>query len=568
LANVDGGGRSTQEIISLADKAVEYYKPRNDMMLRMLDMYEVVTRTAAPGGVAVRDNMPHTAVALGAAILTRQEPQWTRTPLDDQNEEQEKARRIERAMSGVKHDLETRAFRRGDMPPEYENAFNFLNYGWFASRVYVAPKEKGKSPFRFTRHYNPINVYPGPQLEDSWAWVVVEKQIAGGAILANKRYSAFHSEVEADDPYKTFKLRDFYDGVENVVILEETEVARDKHLQGELPWLLGPVGGHNFRGSAGGDREFVQHMGMALNHANRDLHNYYNELLETLGLIVKKYAKPTVVVKTRDGTVRHLELGSGAVNTLLATDIVQVIDVPGAPPDMIPLLQAVLQALHRATFQETVYGGTPEGGLSALAITLTGHHAGLRLEPYVKLLKLYDQEQGRMLLKGMVREKIVTDFNGTDGQGNIFRLPDFSYLDIGSDYHITSERKLSLPEDDLMRSQVTASLTQGPNPVVSMQYAREKIMLIEDPLQERNRIIAEMPLRMPEVVMAMAYQSLVNNGDMVAAQMLGASLGIGATPGGGQTAGGSAPQPGLLGGGLGDIMGPLANVDTSQFGAG
>jgi hypothetical protein len=304
-----------------------------------------------------------------------------------------------------------------------------------------------------------------------------------------------------------------------------------------------------------------------------------------MGLIVKKYAKPTVVIKTRDGTVRRLELGSGAVNTLLATDIVQILDVPGAPPEMVPLLQSVLSAMYRATFQETVYGGGGETGMSALAITLTGHHAGLRLEPYLKRMQMFDQESARRILKGIEREQLVMDYSGVDGMGNPFRLPDFSYLEIDGDYGVYCTRKLSLPEDDLMRAQVAANLTQGSSPVVSMQYAREKILLVQDPMKERNRVIAELPLRMPEVVMAMAYQELINNNEVMAATALGQAMGIGQAPPGGPGgggAGGGAPSP--MGGppgappgappGIGMMGSPgmqapgqnLANFDTSQFG--
>jgi hypothetical protein len=584
---LEGGGRDEEQIVSLVNAAVDHYKPRNDMMLRMLDMYEVAERPAQPGGVAVRDNMPHTAVGLAAAIITRQEPQTTIMSRDDTPEEQQRASRIEQVFAGIRSDMDQRAFRRGDMSPDYENAFNQLNYGWIASRQYVAPQEDGKSPFRFTRHYNPMNIYPGPQTDDGYLWVFSQLPVAGGRILADKRYSKVHDEIDPDDPYKTHELVEFYDDTDVVTLIDNTEVWRDQHKQGEVPWLVGPVNGHNFRGLVNDDRDFVEHMGMALNHANRDLHDYYNELLETMGLIVKKYAKPTVVVKTRDGTVRRLELGSGAVNTLLATDIVQVLDVPGAPPEMVPLLQSVLQAMYRATFQESVYGGGDGTGMSALAITLTGHHAGLRLEPYLQRMQMFDVESARRILKGIEREQLTMDYAGTDGMGNPFRLSDFSYLEIDGDYGVYCTRKLSLPEDDLMRAQVAASLTQGANPVVSMQYAREKILLVQDPMKERNRVIAELPLRMPEVVMAMAYQELINNNENLAAQALGQALGIaqspGGPPGGGPPGGGAAPGgagPMGMGGppgappGIGMMGSPgmqapgqgLANYDTSQFG--
>ena len=138
-----------------------------------------------------------------------------------------------------------------------------------------------------------------------------------------------------------------------------------------------------------------------------------------------------------------------------------------------------------------------------------------------------------------------------------------------------------------MRAQVAASLTQGANPVVSMQYAREKILLVQDPMKERNRVIAELPLRMPEVVMAMAYQELVNNNEVMAAQALGQALGMGQTPAGPAGAAPAGPMggpPGMAGPpggppgaappGIGLLGSPgmqapgqgLANYDTSQFG--
>ena len=166
------------------------------------------------------------------------------------------------------------------------------------------------------------------------------------------------------------------------------------------------------------------------------------------------------------------------------------------------------------------------------------------------------------------------DYSGVDGMGNPFRLPDFSYVEIDGDYGVYCTRKLSLPEDDLMRAQVAASLTQGANPIVSMQYAREKILLVQDPMQERNRVIAELPLRMPEVVMAMAFQELVNNNEVMAAQALGQAMGIAQAPAGPGGPPGAAPAPMGAPPGAGMMGSPgmqapgqnLANYDTSQFG--
>ena len=90
--------------------------------------------------------------------------------------------------------------------------------------------------------------------------------------------------------------------------------------------------------------------------------------------------------------------GSGAINAALLTDVIQVIDVPGAPPDMIILLETVMKSLYRATFQETVYGGNP-AGMSGLALTITGHHAGLTLEPYSRFMALYDSELGKRIIQ-------------------------------------------------------------------------------------------------------------------------------------------------------------------------
>ena len=88
---------------------------------------------------------------------------------------------------------------------------------------------------------------------------------------------------------------------------------------------------------------------------------------------------------------------------------------------------------------------------------------------------------------------------------------------------------------------------------------------------------------MPEVVMAMAFQELVNNNEVMAAQALGTAMGIGEPPAGpGGPAATGGPQAGgpQVGGpmgappGIGMMGSPgmqapgqnLANYDTSQFG--
>ena len=108
MAELEGGGRNEEQIVALVNAAVDHYKPRNDMMLRMLDMYEVAERPQQPGGVSVRDNMPHTSVGLAAAIITRQEPITSVMPRDDTPEEQERASRIEQVFSGIRSDMDMR----------------------------------------------------------------------------------------------------------------------------------------------------------------------------------------------------------------------------------------------------------------------------------------------------------------------------------------------------------------------------------------------------------------------------------------------------------------------------
>ena len=106
-------------------------------------------------------------------------------------------------------------------------------------------------------------------------------------------------------------------------------------------------------------------------------------------------------------------------------------------------------------------------------------------------------------------------------------------------------------------------------------------------MKERNRVIAELPRRMPEGVMAMAYQEFVNNNEVLAASALGQALGMGQPPaqagagGGGGAMAGPPGAAGLMGGppagappGIGMLGSPgmqapgqgLENYDTSQFG--
>ena len=537
------------EILEHVKKAEEHYGKRTDQMEKNLDLYEVKARTAAPGGVSVTDNSPHTAVRLAAAILSRKKPVWTKEARTEKKTEKIKAARYEQVIQGVREDHNLRAFRRGDLPPDYENILNFMGMGWYATRVIVKKNKKGLSPFRHTRNYHPINVFQGPQTEDGYQWIAAKTHVEGGLVLANSNWSKAHGEINESDPYQPLEKVDWYDGVHNVILINDIEVQRWEHEQGEVPWITGPVGGHNFRGSPQLEgRDFVDKMGMAITYATQDLYDYYNELLETLGLIVKKYAKPTIIVKTRDGNLRNIELGSGAINPALLTDVIEVLPLPGAPPDIVVLLQAVSQAIQRATFNETVYGGMPEAGLSGLALTLTGHHAGLILEPYLEILRLYDKEYGRRVFQGIEREELSSQlYKGIGNNGVNFTLNDFSYQEVMGDYDIASTRVIDMPEDMMMKAQIAGQLSQGETPLVSAQYARDKILLVEDPLKERNRIIGELPFRLPNISLAMALQILTEQGEDGAAAILAQTMGV--QMGGPAQVGGGGGEGGGEGGG-------------------
>ena len=146
------------------------------------------------------------------------------------------------------------------------------------------------------------------------------------------------------------------------------------------------------------------------------------------------------------------------------------------------------------------------------------------------------------MLHGIEREQLLAQsFQGVDNTGRDFRLSDFSYQEIQGDYDVSSTRVLDLPEDMLMKSQIASQLSQGEMPLVSAQYARDKILLVEDPQKERNRVIGELPFRLPNVSLAMALQILTEQGEDTAASILAQSLGIQL---GGPAQVNAGPQPG------------------------
>ena len=138
-------------------------------------------------------------------------------------------------------------------------------------------------------------------------------------------------------------------------------------------------------------------------------------------------------------------------------------------------------------------------------------------------------------------------FQGIDNTGTDFRLNDFSYQEIQGDYDVSSTRVLDLPEDMLMKSQIASQLSQGEMPLVSAQYARDKILLVEDPQKERNRVIGELPFRLPNVSLAMALQILTEQGEDGAAAILAQTMGV--QMGGPAQVGGGGGEGGGEGGG-------------------
>lgn len=524
------------EVSELVQAAVEYWQPRDTRMYNEQLLHELERDEPLPGRATTVDNSPYNVINIGTGVLSRNPPYISvRTPFDSEPL-RKRANLIEQVAMGVLGKLNTLQMNRGMGLFVPTLAYSVLLRGWHAVRV-AFPKKRDGDPLRLIRVYDPMTCYPGPYSSDGLLWAARKYVLPYGAAAA--AYPEWKVE-EGRKPFDPVEIIDFYDGVNEIVLIDDAPVRTVKHGFDRCPLIVGPATPYIFQGAAGlTATTYVDKMGRGLLFGIKDLQAYYNELLSNIGTLIKKYALPTVLVRTRDGTAREIALGAGDVTPLQLTDIVEVIQMPGSPPDLVVVLNAVFGAIQRATFSSIMYGDAP-AGTPATGMALLGQHSQVILEPYVRDMEAVLVEMFRRILWYLEKNKVnLGDLSGEDAQGQSFVLSDFDYTDIAGDHEIVVKMKPSLPQDMQQLYAIASMATNPSNKLVSAEYAREEIISVQNPSRERDRLYKEFAQDLPQVRLALAYQALIDEGKPEAAAFLATAaqaLGV-------QMGGGGAPTP-------------------------
>lgn len=539
------------DIISTLTGLETYYAERNIAIRTARDLFELTgsDEDGPAGYVNFMGNAAFTGVRLATSLLTSSRPFLTRITRTNQmgqvtDRERLSSSRVENfGYAGIK-EANALAFERGHQLFDQELVQTSLVDGWYAAEVLLDPNDE-TTPFQI-RTLDPAMCYP--QYSASRREAVFYKW----AVLGSDAERMFGKPFGAGKDDMVYIISCWYwesGKVHNVVFgyPQQARVGMEA-ISGipivdavhqklrSLPILCGPVYGIHYRQSTNTsavgstqpvslsptiDSKLSGLVGMSWLYGIKDIVRHYDSIMSNIALVIKKFAVPTVVVKTQAGRVVELELGTGSVNKTLLNEEVQVLWVQGQPPDFNSFLREANRLMQAATLPDR--GQATSGLMLGILNNITLH----QLIPWRNFIsQFYERSIGLQLQQfeslSKKQQNVFRNVWGRDSRDRHFFL-DITNEDINGFYGIEANVDPIFVQDEVQRAAVATQIVQ--NKLASREYAAERYLKVPDWLKERKAIAGESVETMDIVLLAQALESLVSQERMVAAGVIAKRLG-------------------------------------------
>lgn len=323
------------------------------------------------------------------------------------------------------------------------------------------------------------------------------------------------------------KITDFWSEKENVILLDDREISRNKHNIGYPPFVIYPCSNQpKIMGSdMGTAKKHLKGWGESVFAANRKLYPVMNKILSIwLSLIVKAH-KPGGFIMTDDDTINIEELpyGSGTATKLPFNskwEPVVPADVASTTPELFGQLAAAIQ---RGGISWVTYGQLWKGQeLSGNALEELKQGLSRIVTPILDSLGAVFQRAARMVEEQFTSYGENWEAKGYDTKGNHF-FKTIEPDDISPNHEIRFEFLSITPQEEA--ANIAKAQMMKTSQLADDEFIDKEIMKFQDPAGiEDRKLMAQGRQVSPKILMLEIIKAYRKRGQDMYADILSAEL--------------------------------------------
>lgn len=484
---------TADEVKQRAQRAQDRWRERDKRMDEDYQLYTMVEarhRAKDDSGEKIVRNVIYTLCEKAANMIGAQMPVMKHEPARlDQREGAQRIENLERAAWAQWN----RNWMMGLHTPLRRDMAHFIILrGWLAGRLMLSDENEGDElPADFTLA-DPRYVYPSIGANGRLRYVAYVYPSTVGEVLDEwPEAEGFYKDT---DDNTTCKVTAYYDDWWHAVLVDGHEVKpATAHGYGFVPWVFAMANGAPVRATEGTSPSWESETGVSLFHSIKYPYRQQNRILSQLANEVARASDPPAVYWIDPATEEptKLDLAPGATNYFLDSERFQFIETTPNPNNVAPLLEALEADIEKGGLPSVLWGG---GGASnsGFAISLLSGAARDQLFGVISALEFAYEQVNRYMLT------LIRDFHPgpvgfvvRDRYGNYVGAETVTAEEI-AEVGINNRVKFRdlAPQDRFQQIQAAIALTD--KNLVSLEYARDELIGVDNPEEENQRVLSEL----------------------------------------------------------------------------
>ena len=502
--------RTSSDITKLVEDHYDATYPFRDRMQSDYDLYTLTDYDAGDGYESYTSNEPRTYADkivswLASAELTIRIPN-----IEEARGQREVNDAKEKFLIGVIRAADERLRRRLQPSVREQLAWFISLRGWYAGRALLHTDSKDRTQIDITP-WDIMHTYWG-EGEEGLAWACYKIQKTKDEIL--QQYGIDLVEQDNEIPVDIY---DFYDEEHNIVTTGTTILkTATPHGADRVPVFIGMVGPQPLILNIDDKtrKDTIAEYGESVYSGNRNLYDNHNFIMSVMMEMVSRSRKQGIKIISRDGqkTLDEDPYTAGAEVALGQGEDIQPLGLMEVARETGAFMGLVSSELQRGSIPHSVYGDL-QFQLSGFAINTLRQGIDTILSPRVTAM-----EDAYTQITMLICDQYGTgNYDPVSVSGRDRNRVYFSEVVDPESIHTAGMPEIrivsQLPEDDMSRMSMAQMAREGPSPLLSDNFVRDKILGLQDADSIEDAIKEQMAERiLPEASLWTILSATENRG--------------------------------------------------------
>tara|TARA_R100000049_G_C1951824_1_gene100279 strand:- start:357 stop:2177 length:1821 start_codon:yes stop_codon:yes gene_type:complete len=502
--------KTADEIAKLVEGHRDSTYPFRDRMQSDYDLYIMRPYDAGDGYESYTSNEPRTYADKIISWMSSAELIIRIPNIEEPREMREVNDAKEKFLVGILRAADERLRRRLQPSLREQLAWFVALRGWYAGRALLHIDSKERTQVDITP-WDPLHTYWG-EGEEGLAWACYRIHKTKDEIL--QQYSIKLDEQDDETPIEVY---DYYDEEHNIVCTGDTILKQaTPHGADRVPVFIGMVGPQplvqNIDNTSVTDT--IVEYGESVFAPNREIYDKHNFTMSVMMEMVARSRKQGITITSRDGqkTLDEDPYKAGAEVALAQGEDIKPLGLMEVAKETGAYMGMVSGELQRGAIPHTVYGDL-QFQLSGFAINTLRQGIDSVLQP-----RIVAMEDAYIQISHLICDQYSTGIydpvsvSGRDRNRVYFSeavAPDSIGMAGTPEISLVSQ----LPEDDMSRMSMAQMAREGPTPLLSDIYVRDKILGMQDADSIEDSIKEQMAERvLPEASLWSLLQATEDRG--------------------------------------------------------